>query len=141
MKRLPAFLLAAMMLPALGVWSTAEAAKPKDTTCNNAAHPNTMHLNPSHDVPPAGGPGFKGRIFQIISPKVKFTGALIRDNKYFVCQYRVIKGGGDGALAEITAGSGSKRYHCTPASGFSVSSSGAKCNKSKPDQCHAICMR
>jgi len=41
-----------------------------------------MDLAPgSRDVPPAGGAGFKGRKLQIISPKVRFTGALIRDNK------------------------------------------------------------
>ena len=37
MKRLLAYLLAAMMLPMLGVWNAAEAAKPRDTTCGGAA--------------------------------------------------------------------------------------------------------
>lgn len=37
MKRLPAYLLAAMMLPMLGVWNAAEAAKPRDTTCGETA--------------------------------------------------------------------------------------------------------
>ena len=78
---------------------------------------------------------------ELIGSKTKFERALIRNNKYFVCQYRIMTDGGKGARAEITAGSGSKNYKCTPGAGFSVSSSGAICKKKRPKQCHAICMR